>query len=281
MTTSRRILVGVAVGVVLAAVAIMLLIPHDQTVERVTAQSPTPDAAVAVRLSIDNVDANRGVMTGRLRVAPGPDIPTSGATLFTNLDGVAAVQVRPGDAAVNQLVTLDFTSGSIANYPFDEYSTPVRVSAVEGADAALAEAETATPLPVKFAAVATPGLFEFGADATRPGDSLLVDISLQRTRSAFWWAAAMMGLYWLLASAAIGVTLAVVLRARPWETRHLAWLGAMVFALAAFRNVAPGQPPIGVFFDRASFFWAIAIVTFSLVALVVHYLSRSREDLEL
>ena len=51
--------------------------------------------------------------------------------------------------------------------------------------------------------------------------------------------------------------------------------------VAAFRNVAPGQPPIGVFFDRASFFWAIAIVTFSLVALVVHYLSRTREDLEL
>lgn len=281
MTTSRKVLVGVTVGVVLAVVAVMLLIPHDQTVERVTAHGPTTDAAVSVRLSIDNVDANRGLMTGRLRVAPGPDIPPSGATLLTNLDGVAAVRVRPGDAAVNQLVTLDFTSGSIANYPFDEYATPVRVRVVEGADAAPSDAEAATPLPVKLAAVATPGLFEFGADVTRPGDALIVDISLQRTRSAFWWAVAMMGLYWLLAAAAIGVTLAVVLGARPWETRHLAWLGAMVFALAAFRNVAPGQPPIGVFFDRASFFWAIAIVTFSLVALVVYYLSRSREDLEL
>ena len=270
-----------AVGVVLAVVAIMLLIPHDESVERVTVQGPTADAAVSVRLSIDNVDANRGVMTGRLRVAPGPDIPATGATLVTNLDGVAAVRVRPGDAAVNQLVTLDFTSGSIANYPFDQYATPVRVRVVEGADAPLADAGTAAALPVKLTAVAAPGLFEFDADVTRPTDALLVDISLQRTRSAFGWAVAMMGLYWLLAAAAIGVTLAVVLGDRPWETRHLAWLGAMVFALAAFRNVAPGQPPIGVFFDRASFFWAIAIVTFSLVALVVHYLSRTREDLEL
>ena len=41
-------------------------------------------------------------------------------------------------------------------------------------------------------------------------------------------------------------------------------------------NTAPGSPPVGVFLDFASFFWAEAIVEISLVALVVFYLTGDR-----
>ena len=84
----------------------------------------------------------------------------------------------------------------------------------------------------------------------------------------------MMVINWLVALAAVGV----VLRQRTWETRHLAWLGSLIFALSAFRNTAPGNPPIGTFLDYRSFFPAIALVVASLIALVVTFLVRPRDQ---
>ena len=90
----------------------------------------------------------------------------------------------------------------------------------------------------------------------------------------------MMAIYWALALTAMAVVLSVVLRARNWETRHLAWLGSLIFALAAFRNTAPGGPPLGVFMDTAAFFWAEAVVVLGLVTLVVIYLIRPRSEID-
>ena len=46
-----------------------------------------------------------------------------------------------------------------------------------------------------------------------------------------------------LALGAAAVTVLVVARKRTWETRLLAWLGAVLFALVTFRAAAPGSPP--------------------------------------
>ena len=87
----------------------------------------------------------------------------------------------------------------------------------------------------------------------------------------------MMTMYWLLSFAVISVTAVVVLRLREWESRHLAWLGAMIFAFASFRTTAPGTPPVGVYLDFAAFFWAEVIVAASLMALVGFYLLGLRD----
>ena len=67
-------------------------------------------------------------------------------------------------------------------------------------------------------------------------------------------------------------SIVTVLGFREWETRHLAWLAAMIFAFTSFRAAAPGSPPIGVYFDFASFFWAELIVAVGLATMVVKYL---------
>jgi predicted membrane channel-forming protein YqfA (hemolysin III family) len=94
------------------------------------------------------------------------------------------------------------------------------------------------------------------------------------------WATAMMAIFWALALAAVTVVVSIAVRARSWETRHLAWLGSMIFALAAFRSTAPGGPPLGVYMDTAAFLWAEVLIVLSLVALVVLYLTRPRNELE-
>ena len=108
-----------------------------------------------------------------------------------------------------------------------------------------------------------------------------MSISVERRRSVVTWVVAMMALFWLLALCAVGVTFLVVTGRRDWEARHLAWLGAMIFALVAFRNAAPGSPPIGTFLDFRAFFPAVALVALSLVALVATFLVRPRDELGL
>jgi nitric oxide reductase large subunit len=49
----------------------------------------------------------------------------------------------------------------------------------------------------------------------------------------------------------------------------LGWMAASLFALAGYRNTAPGQPPIGCLLDYTVFLWAEAIVAFSVVYAVL------------
>jgi len=82
----------------------------------------------------------------------------------------------------------------------------------------------------------------------------------------------MMAIYWALAILAACITYMVVRRRRPMETRLLAWLSAMVFALVALRTAAPGAPPVGTFLDYYAMFESVGIVAASLVVLMIFYL---------
>jgi hypothetical protein len=104
-------------------------------------------------------------------------------------------------------------------------------------------------------------------------------VTLTRAGSTTGWVVAMMAIYWLLALGALAVTLSIVLKLRPFETRQLAWLSALLFALITFRTAAPGSPPIGTFLDFYAVFEGVAIVAASLLTLMVVYLVRSRHRL--
>ncbi|WP_342451022.1 DUF4436 family protein [Streptomyces flavochromogenes] len=49
----------------------------------------------------------------------------------------------------------------------------------------------------------------------------------------------------------------------------LGWMAATLFALAAFRNTAPGAPPIGSLLDYLAFFWAETLIAFCVIVVVV------------
>lgn len=46
-------------------------------------------------------------------------------------------------------------------------------------------------------------------------------------------------------------------------------MAATLFALAAFRNTAPGSPPIGCLLDYLAFLWAETAIVFCLITVVV------------
>ena len=67
---------------------------------------------------------------------------------------------------------------------------------------------------------------------------------------------------------------AVVVRNRlglVWPA--LAWMAATLFALAAFRGTAPGNPPIGTVLDLTAFLWSEAVVACALVGVVIRGVS--------
>jgi hypothetical protein len=292
MTRTRWILVVVAALFVAAAVAVVVAIPTDDPPERFVVDESGEDAAVTVVLNIDSIDANRNVIRVRIRVIPGAEFPDEGVTLTTTADALPVVELERGELPPETVVELGTARGDVSDYPFDRYRADIQLAALRGTGDAL---ETSTELlPVTLVGIASAAGYSIegradpilaeAADEVDPDSAGLVaalELEASRDQNVRVWALAMMAINWVLALAAVAVTASVVLGDRAWESRHLAWLGSMLFALAAFRNTAPGNPIIGTFLDFYAFFPAEAIITLCLGALVTSYLLRSRDQLQL
>ena len=232
-------------------------------------------ANVGVRLTLDTLDATRGVLRVRVNISS-QNLPEEGATLFTDLPGLTAVSLPVDSVSADKVSEVLVDAGDIADYPYDSYSHAFQFLAVPGRNAALPTTVPERVLPLALELVnALPG-FSGEARVDDHDGITTMTTELPRQTASVVWASGMIGIYWLLAICAFAVMLATVLGLRTFETRHLAWLVAMIFAFSAFRGTAPGSPPIGVFLDFASFFWAEAIVALSLIALVTYYLTGDR-----
>ncbi|MFN8041073.1 MAG: DUF4436 family protein [Acidimicrobiales bacterium] len=279
-TRSQRVLLWTLVGVVALAGLTVLRVPRGEPVPRQVEQSPSDDAAVIVGITVDSVDAPRSTMKVRLHAVPGPKAPPEGVTVFTNIPGAPQVKVVTDRLSGETTSEVEFTSGDVADYPFDRYHADVLLVAVRGADTKLEDAEKTGIVPVAVQGYVTATGFDVRADGDGT-EAVAITFDLNRTGGSRGWVVAMMVIYWSLAAAAFAVVVVTLLGERSWETRHLAWLGSMIFAVVAFRNAAPGTPPIGTFFDWMSFFPALAVVALSLLLLVGYYLVSPRDRLGL
>ncbi len=88
-------------------------------------------------------------------------------------------------------------------------------------------------------------------------------VSLLRSRGTFAMVSLVFLVMWTLALAvAVGaLVIGGTRRGLLWPA--MGWMAATLFALAAFRNTAPGAPPIGCLLDYTAFLWAEAIVAFA------------------
>jgi hypothetical protein len=286
---TTRILLGLAVALVAVAALVVIRRPTAEPPTQVSEPDPVP-AVVNATVVVDSVDATRNVLEVRVTVEPGSeDLPPEGVTLFTSMGLTPAITFEDGQLITETVSEIPLEVGDVGDYPFDRYRGTVEWLVVPGTDETLtAEAAAAAftdPLPLRLDVFSSAVGFELDAvDRPSPFGDLDVAagevvITAERATQSLVWTWAMMALYWLLALSVVAVTLSIVLGERPWESRHLAWLGAMIFAFAAFRNAAPGSPPIGVYFDFASVFPALAIVAICLVALVVYLLLDPHRDL--
>jgi hypothetical protein len=218
----------------------------------------------------------------RLRPFPGERLPLDGAVLFTSVGGTPTLPVAPNRLTQEQAASLLFQKGDVIDYPFETYATTIQLVALEGTDPTTSDNPARKRLDINVDGVThAAGFFVIAHDRIGSDGVVSIDFLVRRTLGTRGWVLAMMAIYWALALGAAAVTAIVVRRRRMWETRLLAWLGAVLFALVSFRTAAPGSPPVGTFLDFFAVFESVGIVAVSLVVLIVYYLTQAPETLNL
>lgn len=113
-------------------------------------------------------------------------------------------------------------------------------------------------------------LFSATVDASAAADGVaVVDIGVARSNSVLVFAVFMMIAMWALAVSVLIGGWFLVTRRKGLTWPALGWMAATLFALAAFRNTAPGTPPIGCLLDYLAFLWAETAIAFCLITVVV------------
>jgi hypothetical protein len=279
---SKVVLLVVAAVFVGAALVVFFAIPRAGNQPETTALAPEKSGAVDVILTVDSVDATSGSMRMRLLAAPGEHLPPDGALLLTSVGQIPSIVLAPNRLNQEQSATVLFQQGDVVDYPFETYKATVQLLAIQGTDANVPQNTTRTRLEISGVFATNAAGFSITPQSHIGKDGVAnVNFVIRRTLGTRGWVLAMMAIYWALALGAAAVTAVVIRRKRMWETRLLAWLGAVLFALVAFRTAAPGTPPVGTFLDFFAVFEAVGVVAVSLVVLIVYYLVQSPEMLNL
>jgi len=289
---AQVILAGAVVILVVVAVLVFLGAPREArtapsrpftSIRSAGSARPTgavPDA-VTMELTVDSINATTGSAEVRLVAIPGPAIPPEGAVVFSSLAAQPTIVIHPHQLNSEVTAVLSFSEGTVTDYPFEHYQLPVSFVVLSGTDPSLSNEAGRRSLPFGIQGTNDAAGITVTATHETTGDGQLdLLLHLSRTFSTRGWVVAMMAIYWVLALGAAAIAVSVVVGLRPFETRLLAWLSALLFALISFRTAAPGSPPIGTFLDFYAVFEAVGIVSASLLALMIVYLARSRRWLE-
>lgn len=229
------------------------------------AGSSSPDR-VDIEASVQRVDAAGRELTLRVQVTPRGELaeaggvsPTEDLTLQTSpsTGGDLSFKAHSRIATMDLPVTL--TGGSITDYPFDAYDAAVEFSAVQGGE----------KVPVHMTLTNSDALFSAGVDASEDNGTAIYGVALGRSTSVLVFAVFMMVAMWALAVSVLIGAWFLVTRRKGLTWPALGWMAATLFALAAFRNTAPGTPPIGSLLDYIAFLWAETVIAFCLVTVVV------------
>ncbi|MEU0937313.1 DUF4436 family protein [Embleya sp. NPDC005971] len=232
--------------------------------ERHVVGSGAPDQ-VDVDASVQRVDAASRELTLRVAVVPrgrmaDPDGLSPAGDLVVRTS--AAVRGDLAHRAHTRIATTDLpvalAGGAVTDYPFDSYDTDLEFTALYDG----------RPAPVRMTLTDNDALFSARVRADA-GDDAAVTVDLARSNSVLVFAVFMMAAMWALAVAVVIGTRYLVTGRRGLVWPALGWMAATLFAPAAFRNTAPGNPPIGSILDYTAFLWAEAIVAVAVITTVV------------
>ncbi|MEU9700452.1 DUF4436 domain-containing protein [Streptomyces sp. NPDC047981] len=232
---------------------------------RYEAGSAAPDR-IDIDATVQRVDAAGRELVLRVLVTPrGALAEAGGLSPAENLTLQTSPAVR-GDLtfpAHGRIATVDvpvaLSGGPITDYPFDTYATELEFAAVQGGES----------VPVRMRLSNGDTLFSLAADASEIRGAAVFSVEAARSGSALVFAVFMMVAMWALTVAVLMGGWYLVRRRKGLTWPALGWMAATLFALAAFRNTAPGAPPIGSLLDYLAFFWAEILIAFCVIVVVV------------
>ncbi|MFD8142175.1 DUF4436 family protein [Streptomyces sp. NPDC059708] len=231
-----------------------------------TTGSTAPDR-VDVAATVQRVDAAGRELTLRVRVVPRGNLgeeestaPVADLSLQTSSATLSDLAFKAHERLTTRDVQVALTGGSIGDYPFDTYETEIEFRAVSGG----------RPVPVRLLFSNNDTLFAVSADPLSSSrEEAVFGLSLVRSGSLLVFAVFMMMVMWALAASVLIGTWYLVSRGEGVVWPALGWMAATLFALSAFRNTAPGTPPIGCVLDWFAFLWAETVIALCLIAVVI------------
>ncbi|MEU5218234.1 DUF4436 family protein [Streptomyces sp. NPDC020807] len=267
-TRARRFPAVLAGCAIMAAVVLGAWLQYGerQALDTVYEAGGTAPDRVDVAATVQRVDAAARELLLRVQVTPRGELaeagglsPTEDLTLQTSASIKGDLSFPAHSRISSRDLPVTLTGGSITDYPFDAYDAAIEFSATQGG----------REVPVRMTLKNNDALFAASVDATADEGTAVFDVGLGRSNSVLVFAVFMMLAMWALAIAVLTGAWFLVTRRKGLTWPALGWMAATLFALAAFRNTAPGQPPIGSLLDWIAFLWAETVVAFCLVTVVV------------
>ncbi|MFF1374454.1 DUF4436 domain-containing protein [Streptomyces virginiae] len=262
------LLPGLVLIAIVAAVTVgaWLQFGERQALDTVYTAGRADRDRVDVDATIQRVDAAGREMTLRVLVTPRGALaeadgvsPTEDLTVLTSTATRGDLTFKAHQRIATTDVPVALTGGSITDYPFDTYGADVEFGAVLGGE----------KVPVRVTLSNNDVLFSATVDASTTQGIAVLDIGLARSNSVFIFAIFMMLAMWALAVSVLIGGWYLVTRRKGLTWPALGWMAATLFALAAFRNTAPGSPPIGCLLDYIAFLWAETVIAFCLITVVI------------
>ncbi|WP_406074194.1 DUF4436 family protein [Streptomyces virginiae] len=262
------LLPGLVLIAIVAAVTVgaWLQFGERQALDTVYTAGRADRDRVDIDATIQRVDAAGREMTLRVLVTPRGALaeadgvsPTEDLTVLTSTATRGDLTFKAHQRIATTDVPVALTGGSITDYPFDTYGADVEFGAVLGGE----------KVPVRVTLSNNDVLFSATVDASTTQGIAVLDIGLARSNSVFIFAIFMMLAMWALAVSVLIGGWYLVTRRKGLTWPALGWMAATLFALAAFRNTAPGSPPIGCLLDYIAFLWAETVIAFCLITVVI------------
>ncbi|MFB6640503.1 DUF4436 family protein [Streptomyces chartreusis] len=268
-----RVLVLIAILIVVAvAVGSWLQFTERQTADTVHTVGSSAADRVDVEAAVQSVDAAGRELVLRVWVTPrgslgeqGGAAPVADLSLQTSGATLGDLEFAAHERLATRDVQVALTGGSISDYPFDTYETDIAFRAHMGGE----------QVPVRMLFSNNDTLFSVSAEPVPARQEAVVALGLARSGSLLVFAVFMMVAMWALAASVLIGAWYLTTGSEGLVWPGLAWMAATLFALAAFRNTAPGTPPIGCVLDWFAFLWAESIIALCLVTVVITGVNKS------
>jgi hypothetical protein len=269
-------------------------------------EAPTTGNCVDVSFQVIAANPASSEMTTRVSirlygdVAKDPVTPSEDLKFYVN--GILGPQEIefPRGKRINPVIVVFAVDGNVNHYPFDRYSSMIRIMVMKTTVARRTkEAEgqttptaapgdepaegfvTATPqegepLPINSSITASiPGLKFYGERVERPERGVEgFNLAIRRADNVIAFSVLLMTLMMSLALSVLLMCLSALASSDKLELLPLSLCVSLLFGLPALRNAQPAVPPLGVFGDYVSFIWAETIVATSAVMMIWNWMIR-------
>ncbi|WP_412075809.1 DUF4436 family protein [Streptomyces xanthophaeus] len=261
------VLLPIAVLVFVAvAVGSWLQFTERQAIDTVRTVGSQAVDRVEVVATVQRVDAVARELALRVRVTPRGNLgeqdgtaPVADLSLQTSAQTLGDLEFKAHERIAIRDVKVAITDGSVNDYPFDTYKTDIEFWAEQGGK----------QVPVRLLFSNNDTLFSISATPAPSSQEAVLGLGVARSGSLLVFAVFMMVVMWALAASVLLGAWYVTTRTEGLVWAALGWMAATLFALSAFRNNAPGTPPIGCVLDWFAFLWAETVIALCLIAVVV------------